>query len=105
MRDQELELAQAKVNERVGEWIWALGQGHGARSLPGGVVSGFRLTLPTEADPMVLLIVKASGEKGQFIAFVGAPTATAALLAWRARERAGGMKWRVDKPWGESGRE
>lgn len=102
MRDAVDEERLAKANRRVGEWIMAVTQGAGARSIEGGEVTSWRVKMPTEVDPMVLLIVKASGVQGDYIGFIGAPNCSGALLAWKAREAADGMKWRVDRPWGEA---
>lgn len=102
MRNVEREERDGIVHRRVGEWLEALNHGQGASTLAQGVVTSWRIKMGSEEDPMVLLVVKASDEGGDWIAFIGAPSPCRALLAWRAREASGGMKWRVDKPWEET---
>ena len=103
MRDAEEEQAHHKLLAKVGEWVMALGAGRGCEGAAGGVLTEFRVRMPREDEPMALLIVKVTGEDAKYIGFIGAPTAEAALLAWRARDGKGGLKWRVDLPWGERG--
>lgn len=99
MRDIEAEAAEEKRAVSVGTFILQLTQGGGLGGLAGGVLKGFSVRMPTEEDPAVLLIVKAGSDKGPRVAFVGAYRLGDALLAWRARDRKGRMKWREDKPW------
>lgn len=101
MRDAKREETENARARRVGEVLGAVGTGQAAKGLEEGVVTGFRVRLPTEGEPSVLLIVRASAGSGKFIAFIGAYTVTDAILAWRARCLAGGMKWREDVPWDE----
>ena len=101
MRSIEGEGAVQKRWARVGEWLDALLAGHGRNPLEGVQLTEIRIRMPTEEDPMVLLIVKAAGATGKSIAFVGAGTPVQALLAWRKRDAGPGLKWREDKPWGE----
>lgn len=104
MRDVEAEAAAEKVQANVGRYIKQLEQGGGLGGLEGGVLTGFTVRMPTEADPGVLVVVKASGAEGPVVAFVGAYTLERALLAWKARNQAGRMKWREDVPYEQRGR-
>lgn len=99
MRDADLEAAEAKRQRRVGEWLEAIHEGRGCTGLRGGVLREVRFKMPAVEDPMVLMVVKATDETGDSIAFVGAPTVSAALLAWRKRDGGAGLKWREDVPW------
>ena len=101
MRNAETEAATDRRNRRIGEFIEGLGQGVGLGGLEDGRVVSIRIRFPTEAEPTTLLVVRASAEVGPRIAFIGAFSAGDALLAWRARAGAAGMKWREDIPWSE----
>ncbi len=98
MRDADREDAENARMRRVGEMMAAIGTEQATVGLEGGVVTDIRIRLPTEADPSVLLIVRASSGEDKHIAFVGAFSVPHAILAWRARCRTGGMKWREDVP-------
>lgn len=101
MRDGEAEEVEARRARRVGEFLAIVGTGRAAAPLEGGRVTAWRVRMPTEEEPSVLLVVRAvAGEEGH-IAFIGAFSVTDALLAWRARATGSGMKWREDVPWGE----
>lgn len=86
---------------RAGELLASIDDGVEVIGLDRGVLTGFRVRLPTEEEPSVLLLVRASDERGKHIAFVGAYGVVDALLAWRARRTGDGLKWREDVPWKE----
>ena len=100
MRQVDAEAREEQRNRRVGEFVQALTQGRGATGVPGGRVTRITMRLPTEASPETLLVVKAIGDDGDVVAFVGGLDVVQALLTWRARDRKDGLKWREDKPWG-----
>lgn len=99
MRNGQAEEREARRHRRIGEWVQAVDEGRGVEGLANGSIRWWRIRLPTEAEPMALLVVKAEDEVGEWVAFVGAPSATGALLAWRARDEVAGLRWRVDKAW------
>ena len=103
MRDSEAEEVQGRRHRRIGEFIDALGQGPGRGELLEGRLVTFRIRFSTEADPSTLLVVRCEAKDGPRIAFVGAYRAADAILAWRARSGAQGMKWREDVPWEQRG--
>lgn len=99
MRDIEKEAAADKRAARIGEFVEAWSAGDVLGGLAGGVLKDVRIRMPTEEDPGALVVVKASSDEGSRIAFVGAYNVGDALLAWRAKARAGSLKWREDVPW------
>ena len=99
MRQIKDEAELQKRHERIGEFVDALGNGIGVRTLEGGRLVSVKVRLPTEEEPAALLIVEAAGTKGEFVMFVGAFGVGDALLAWRAREQSGKCRWRVSLPW------
>jgi hypothetical protein len=101
MRDAEREADEARRSRRIGEFIESLEGSKGSASIEGDRLVGFQMRMPTEEEPSALLIVRVASEKGRRIAFVGAFSAADAMLAWRARVKAGKMKWREDVPWAE----
>lgn len=101
MRDVQSEEILGLRCRRVGEWLERLSTGVAPASLPEGRYDGFRVRLPTEQDPSTLLVVRASAKGEKWIAFVGAYTVADAVLAWRARDLEGTVKWREDVPWSE----
>lgn len=103
MRNADLEARAAKAHRRVGEWLEALLLGSGLEGLGDAELTEVRFKMPTEVDPMVLMVVKATDDIGDHIAFVGAPSVEAALLAWRARDGLKGLSWRDDVPWSQRG--
>lgn len=101
MRDADVEAGTLRANARIGEFMASLSEGRGVQGLPDGVLTGFRLRLPTEQEPSVLLVIRAESAEGRHIAFVGAFSVFDALLAWRSRCQGAAMKWREDVPWDE----
>lgn len=101
MRDVDLEAEYVRRCARVGEFLTGLGRGMGAQGIEGGVVTRVNIRLPTDDQPDTLLVVKVSGDAGAFIGFVGGLDIGTAVLAWRAKDGAAGLKWRVDVPWAE----
>lgn len=99
MRNVDAEASDEKRYVRIGEFVDRLGGRAGVESLEGGVLKSVRVRFPTEEDPSALLIVRASAEEGERIAFIGAYGCGDAILAWRAKDKAGRMKWREDVPW------
>lgn len=99
MRNANREAAQERKEGKVGAFVATLGEGGGLEDSSDKWVTGVTVRMPTELDPGVLVVVRASSGKGKWVAFVGAHNLTDALLAWRAKARAGVMKWRVDLPW------
>lgn len=80
----------------MGEFLESLGAGRGVGGLEGGRVLSIKVRLPTEVEPSVLLVVRATSAAGPRIMFVGAYDLGDAILAWRARSVAEGIKWRID---------
>lgn len=103
MRSMELERAWEKRVQRLGQWIEAVGQGLGAKELEGAVLTGINIRLPTPDRPETLLVIKAQKGDKRYVAFCGALELSDALLAWRAKEGARGIKWREDRPWAPGG--
>lgn len=99
MRKVDAEERVNKTNRRVGELLQGLTEGRGASGVVDGRVTRVTIRLPTEDQPEALLVVKASGAEGEFVAFVGGLDVSQALLVWAAKDLKGGLKWRVDVPW------
>lgn len=99
MRNADLEKEWTKRVGAIGEFIEAVGKGRGVTGLPGGQVTRVTLRYPTEERPEALVVVKASGEGGDSVGFVGGLDIGAALLTWRAKDASKGLKWRADRPW------
>jgi len=103
MRNINAEDRVNRMNRRIGEFIQGLTEGRGAQGVPGGAVVRITARLPTEDSPEALLVVKATSEVGDHVAFVGGLDLTQAFLTWAAKDRGTGLKWREDVPWGERG--
>lgn len=101
MRNIEEEAQEERRAVSLGTFIGRLGTGGGVEGLAEGVLTGFTVRMPTEEEPSALLVVKARTEAGKWVAFVGAYSLVDCMMAWRARERGAGLRWREDKPWGE----
>lgn len=99
MRRQDDEEQLNRRNRRAGEWLAAIEFGMGVKGLVEGVLRDVRFKLPTEDDPMVLMVVRAWDASGDKVAFVGAGDVCAALLAWRKLDGGKGLRWREDRPW------
>lgn len=99
MRNGDDEAREAKRSQRIGQVVEALGSAWLCGSLERGVLKDVRLRLPTEADPGVLLVLRATSAAGSHVAFVGGPDAGSVLLAWAERARKERVRWREDKPW------
>jgi hypothetical protein len=101
VRDVEREAIWDKRVRAVGEFIEAIGGGRGTTGLRGGSVTRITIRCPSREEPEALLVVKATGEDGDVVAFVGGLDVSTALLTWRAKDGSKGLKWRADKPWSE----
>lgn len=101
MRNADAEARENTRNRRVGEFIQAVTDGQGAAGLETGRVSRITMRLPSRDDPEALVVVKASGEGGDFVAFIGGLDLVQALLTWAAKDQGKGLRWRVDIPWGQ----
>lgn len=101
MRKIDAEARVNTANRRVGEFLQGLTEGRGAEGVEDGKVTRLTIRLPTEDQPEALLVVKAEGSGGAFVAFVGGLGVCQALLVWGAKDRAGGLRWREDVPWDE----
>lgn len=99
MRDVEREAVWGKRVAAIGEFIEALGSGRGVTGVDGGTLVRVTIRCPTKESPEALLVVKVSGTEGDKVGFVGALDVGTALLMWRARDGAAGLKWRPDRPW------
>lgn len=99
MRNTDREAAWEKRVQRIGEWIEAIESGSGPKGLEDAKVVEVRCRLGAAGTGDTLLILKASGTAGEMVAFVGARNLAEAVLAWRQKESAGGLKWREDRPW------
>lgn len=104
MRNVKREAAWAKAMQNVGEFLDNLEDWEVPGQPEGTVLTGVSIRLPTADRPEVLIVLKASGEGGRFVGFVGGLDLTQAILVWRARWMAAGMKWRKDRPYGEQER-
>lgn len=101
MRSEELEQRWMKRVQRIGEFIESLGDGRGAKGVEGGVVDRITIRYPSREDPEAFVVVKVRAPGGKVVGFVGGLDVGAALLTWRAKDGAQGLKWREDRPWGE----
>lgn len=101
MRRTEAEERVNRANRRVGEFLQALTSGRGASGVPEGAVTRVTIRMPTLEQPEALLVVKASGESGDVVAFVGGLDLCQAILVWAAKDAGPGLKWREDIPWAE----
>ena len=99
MRDGELEQVWTKRVSAIGEFMESIGKGRGVTGVPQGRVTRVTLRYPTEDRPEALVVVKVSGKDGDVVGFVGGLDVGTALLTWRAKDGAQGLKWRVDRPW------
>lgn len=99
MRQISVEEALEKKYARVGEFLQALTQGRGAEGILEGFVTGISIRLPSTDEPECLLVVKGAGVGGKYVAFVGGLDVVQAVLIWRAKAGAKGLKWREDVPW------
>lgn len=102
MRSVDREREWAKRLARVGEWVEALEEGRGAEGLEGAHMQELRIKLNTREEGDTLIIAKATDGVKDYVAFVGALTATEALLTWRKRSMTTGLRWREDQPWQEA---
>jgi hypothetical protein len=98
-RDSDREAAWTRRLASAGEWLDNLDRGRGVSGLESGQIRDIRIRLATEDDPGVLLIVRAFDANGAWVAFVGGLDVVTALLTWRSKDSAKGLKWNVDKPW------
>lgn len=103
VRDKEAEDRLARADRRAGEWLRALAEGRGVEGLQGGQLVSARIRMPRGDDPSALLVVKATDVEGDWVAFVGGTGPLSLMLKWRADAGSGGLRWRVDVPWGERG--
>lgn len=101
MRNATVEQRYYKRLQSVGEFLEGLGAGLGCKGLVGGVLQDVRIRLGTAEDPGVLLIVRATDGADQVVGFCGGSSVTEALLAWRQKDSAVGLKWRPNVPWSE----
>jgi hypothetical protein len=99
MRQTDAEQRLDARNRRVGEFLQVVTEGRGAKGVPEGVVTAVNIRLPTRDEPEALLIVKAEGPTGKWIAFVGGLDVVQAVLMWATKDRRTGLKWREDVPW------
>lgn len=68
--------------------------------------AGLRLTevkakLDADNRTSVLLVIKATRGDDSLIAFVGDSSLVGAFITLKKRLKAGGLKWREDRPWSE----
>lgn len=103
MRNEERERTWDKRMQRIGQWIQALSSGRGTNGLPGGELTGLTVRLPTADRPETLIVIRAAALGKRYVAFCGALELSDALLTWRAKDGAKGVKWREDVPWEERG--
>ena len=101
MRNVDKERDWAKRLQRIGEWVEHLEKGLHPGGLEDGRVKEVRALLNTRDMGDTLLVIKAHDEAGDWVAFVGGRNLAEALLTWRQREGAKGLKWKEDRPWGE----
>ncbi|MCK4626632.1 MAG: hypothetical protein KAV00_15040 [Phycisphaerae bacterium] len=101
MRKADAEARVNAANRRVGEFLQALTQGRGASGILEGRVTRVTVMMPSEDRPEALLVVKATGDLGDRVAFVGGLDVVQAILVWAAKDSSKGLKWREDLPWSE----
>lgn len=101
MRQVDAEARLAKIHRRVGELLDSVGERMPIKGLVNARITRINIRTQTETDPGVLLVIKATGEQGDHIAFVGGLDIIQALLSWRAKEAGPGLRWREDVPWTE----
>ena len=101
MRNQEREAAWAKRLVRAAEWLEAIEAGKGAKVLEDSTILEVRIKTSARPEGDTLMILKAAAGDQTYVAFVGARTIVEALLTWRQKEGAAGVKWREDRPWRE----
>lgn len=105
-RNAETELIWMRRIEAAGKMLAAVDAGRGCKALTCGELDEIRILLPGEKRGDVLVVLKGHVGEQKFVAFVGGPDAVTAMLMWRAKETAAGVKWREDawKPpegWGD----
>lgn len=101
MRAADREAEWLKSMQRVGEFL-TLWDRPGGPGLPEGTeLEGLSIKFPSGDRTDTLIILKASGDVGRFVGFMGGLTLTQALLTWRAKALKDVVKWREDVPFGE----
>lgn len=99
MRAAEREQQWMKRMCRIGEWVDSLEEGQGAQGLEEGRVIDIKILLNGRPSGDTLVVVRAQDKHGRWVGFVGARSAGEAMLAWRQKDAAAGLKWREDLPW------
>lgn len=99
MRAVDREAAWQKSVQRLGEFMGSLEELVDQGTPPGTRMVGLTVRLSTEGRPETLIVLKASGEGGAWVAFVGALDLAQALHTWRAKVTARSIKWREDVPY------
>lgn len=99
MRAAEREAAWLKQMQRVGEQMASLEERRTQGVPEGAHLVGFSARLATKERPEALLVLRATGDAGKFVAFIGALTLEQAILVWRAKVQIGGVRWRKDLPY------
>lgn len=64
-------------------------------------ITEIRFKCDADADTSVLVVIKATRGGEKLVAFIGGVDMESALLACVRKMRAGGLKYREDRPWGE----
>lgn len=93
--------AYVKTLRTLGAFLTGLDEGQGLTGLTGGKLTGMTIRMGTAQEPGVLVVVRACDPTRKVVGFVGALTLAQAVLMWRAKDAAAGLKWRDDVPWKE----
>lgn len=99
-------MARNELDEQWEKRIRSLGlavmevERHQADGAAGGPeLTELRYQLEADNRTSVLLILKARGENGGLVGFVGGSTLSDVLLSSAKKLRAGAVRWREDRPW------
>lgn len=99
-------MARKDADERWEKHLRALGMAVGAiqncthlGNWPGPVVSELRIKLEQDSRTSVLVVVKAHGEEGELVGFVGALDLETVVLTLAGKLKAQSLRWREDRPW------
>lgn len=92
-----------QVVQAAGLAVLALSRESAEGALWGVRLTEVRVKLDADAGTSVLVVAKGVKDSGKVIAFVGANTLEAGLIALKKKLQAGVLRWREDLPWGEGG--
>lgn len=73
-----------------------------AGAAAGPSLTEVRFKLEADEGTSVLAVLKARGQKGDLVGFVGGTDLASTILSIAKKLQHDKVRWRVDRPWGES---